>query len=247
MVLREWQQTLTASKKPGITNYSNDGICNAWGNCQAMTDDGVKWNYVGYARVSTDDQNLDLQLNALRQAGVPDSHIFMEHVSGAANKRPQFEKALKNLRRGDVFVVWKLDRLSRSMAELVKLANDFKARGVQLKSLTEGIDTTTPMGELFYHIMAALAHFERALISERTKAGIEAAKERGTWKSRPPTIDSNQWNKAVELLQDNPLMSAQQLCDFLPANRKTKKKVKRTTMNNYIAFMREKQPYPFEE
>lgn len=210
-----------------------------------MTDDEIKWNLVGYARVSTDDQNLDLQLNALRKAEVPDTQIFMEHVSGVSSKRPQLKKALKHLRPGDVFVVWKLDRLSRSLPELVELSADFKQRGVQLKSLTEGIDTTTPMGELFFHIMAALAHFERALISERTKAGIEAAKERGTWRSRPPTIDSNQWNKAIELLKANPFLSAQQLCDALPAHKKTGKAVKRTTMNNYIDFIREGQPYPF--
>lgn len=212
-----------------------------------MTDDEIKWNLVGYARVSTDDQNLDLQLNALRKAEVPDTQIFMEHVSGAATKRPQLEKALKNLRRGDVFVVWKLDRLGRSLPELVKLSQEFKDRGVQLKSLTEGIDTTTPMGELFFHIMAALAHFERALISERTKAGIEAAKERGTWRTRPPTIDRIQWEKAIELLKENPLLSAQAVCDELPPHSKTGKSVKRTTMNNYIAFLKEGQPYPFME
>ncbi len=212
-----------------------------------MTDDEIKWNLVGYARVSTDDQNLDLQLNALRKAEVPDTQIFMEHVSGAAHKRPQLEKALKNLRRGDVFVVWKLDRLSRSLPELVEMSASFKERGVQLKSLTEGIDTTTPMGELFFHIMAALAHFERALISERTKAGIEAAKERGTWRSRPPTIDSNQWNKAIELLKENPLMSSQAVCKALPPHKKTGKMVKRTTMNNYMDFLRSGQPYPFAD
>jgi DNA invertase Pin-like site-specific DNA recombinase len=139
----------------------------------------VKWNLVGYARVSTDDQNLDLQLNALREAKVPEGQIFKEHISGVAKNRPQFEKAMKHLRRGDVLVVWKLDRLGRSLEELVTLIKSFDDRGIELRSLTEGIDTTTALGRLFYHMMAALAQFERDLISERTKAGLEAAKERG--------------------------------------------------------------------
>ncbi len=202
-------------------------------------------NLVGYARVSTDDQNLDLQLNALKAAGVPEGQTFKEHISGVRRNRPQFKKALKHLRKGDVLVVWKLDRLGRNLEELVRLINDFTERGIELKSLTEGIDTTTAIGRLFYHMMAALAQFERDLISERTKAGIEAAKERGTYQPRKATISKDQWEFMLDAIANDPLVGASKLCK-LPGMPKFKRKTpKRTTLMNYMDMLRNGEEYPF--
>lgn len=214
-----------------------------------MTDDEIKWNLVGYARVSTDDQELGLQLTALRNHGVPEGQIFKEHISGVAAKRPQFEKALKNLRRGDVFVVWKLDRLGRSLEELIRIMKSFEERGIQIRSLTEGLDTTTALGKFFFHLVGALAQFERDLISERTKAGIEEAKRRGTFRSRPPTISCEQWDFMIEALRENPLMGSGALCKLekMPRRRKKPFTPNRTTVNNYMDLLRSGQPYPFEE
>ncbi len=202
-------------------------------------------NLVGYARVSTDDQNLDLQINALRKAGVPEKQTFKEHISGVASRRPEFQKALKNLREGDTLVVWKLDRLGRSLKELVMLADDFKARGIAFKSLTEHIDTTTAMGNMFFNIMATLAQFERDLISERTKAGLQAARERGTWQPRKATISPAQWDFMCDILAYDPTLSPGSLCKLGTMPKHKGKKPKRTTVNNYIAMLREGHPYPF--
>jgi DNA invertase Pin-like site-specific DNA recombinase len=128
---------------------------------------------IGYARVSTEDQDLTLQKNAMDKVGV--SRIFSEHVSGVKTKRPELMDCLGYLRKGDTLVVWKLDRLGRSLKELIAILDDLKERGVAFKSLTESIDTSTAAGELFFHIFGAFAQFERSLISERTKAGLAAA------------------------------------------------------------------------
>ena len=211
-----------------------------------MSEQATDLNLIGYARVSTDDQNLDLQLQALLRAGVHEDNIYKEHVSGVSRKREQFNRALKNLRRGDALVVWKLDRLGRSLKELVALSEEFSARGVELKSLTEGVDTTNAMGKFFFHIMASLAQFERDLISERTKAGLQAAKARGTWKPRGATINKAQWAFMVDALRCEPLMSAGKLCalDGMP---KFKNKIpKRTTLNNYMDMLRDGSEYPWE-
>lgn len=132
---------------------------------------------IGYARVSTDDQTLDLQLDALRTAGC--ETIYQEHASGASGARPQLEACLKALRQGDALFVWRLDRLGRSLIDLVSIVNDLKSRGVQFDSLTERIDTTSPSGELIFHLFASMAQFERNLIRERTIAGLKAARARG--------------------------------------------------------------------
>lgn len=209
----------------------------------------VRWNLVGYARVSTDDQDLGLQLTALRNAGVPESQTFQEHISGVAAKRPQFEKALKHLRKGDVFVVWKLDRLGRSIEELIRIMNSFEARGIKLRSLTEGLDTTSALGKFFFHVMGALAQFERDLISERTKAGIEEAKRRGTWKSRSATINREQWEFMVGVLQENPLLGASTLATHpdMPRRKKKPTTPQRTTLNNYMDLLRAGGDYPFDD
>ncbi len=132
---------------------------------------------IGYARVSTQEQSLDLQCDALTQAGC--ERIFSDRASGTKAQRPGLAETLSHLRAGDVLVIWKLDRLGRSVKGLVDLVGDLAGRGVQFKSLTDGIDTTTPAGRFFFHLMASLAQMERELIVERTHAGLAVARQRG--------------------------------------------------------------------
>lgn len=139
----------------------------------------------GYARVSTQDQNLDLQIDELIKYGVDKEKIYCEKITGTKKDRPQLEELLKRLSKGDTVVVWKLDRIGRSFKHLIELIEDFKTKGVQFVSLKENIDTTTPTGELIFHIFASLAKFERDMISERTKAGLVAARARGRNGGRP--------------------------------------------------------------
>lgn len=133
---------------------------------------------IGYARVSTDEQNLDLQLDALKASGC-DQVFCDEGISGASTSRPALKRALAALRPGDVLVTWRLDRLGRSLAHLIEIIGSLGAQQVGFESLTEAIDTTTAGGRLIFHVMGALAEFERALISERTKAGMASARSRG--------------------------------------------------------------------
>ena len=141
---------------------------------------------VGYARVSTDDQDLSLQIDALTRADIPEASIFMDKISGAKTDRPGLAKCLATLQRGDILVVWRLDRLGRSMRHLITLVEDLRGRGVGFRSLNEGaIDTTCASGELIFNIFSALAQFERRLIQERTKAGLAAARVRGRNGGRP--------------------------------------------------------------
>lgn len=134
---------------------------------------------VGYARVSTVEQNLDMQIAALKAAGC--TEIFTDHgLSGADFQRPGLLKALRKIKRGDMFVVWRLDRLGRSLVDLIQTVNGLSKRGCDFRSLTESIDTSSSGGRLVFHMMAAMAEFERAIISERTKAGMEAARARGS-------------------------------------------------------------------
>jgi len=153
---------------------------------------------IGYARTSREDQRLDLQLNAMKAAGIEDNFIFKEQVSALAKKRPQFDLALKRCRAGDTLVVWKLDRLGRSVMQLITTVNDLKARGVHFKSLTEGFDTNTSMGRMIFHIMAAMAELELSHTSERTAAGIEAAKERDSYTTRSLSFTEKEWEAAIE-------------------------------------------------
>jgi len=132
---------------------------------------------IGYARVSTQDQNLDLQTDALTKAGC--KKLFQEKMSGSRAARPEFSKALEALREGDTLVVWKLDRLGRSVKNLVDLVGELQKQGVQFKSLTDAIDTATPSGRCFFHVMASLAQMERELTIERTRAGLEIARKLG--------------------------------------------------------------------
>jgi len=141
----------------------------------------------GYARVSTQDQSLDLQLDALKKHGVADEDIFQEKMTGKRKDRPELEKLLdkNNLREGDTIVVYKLDRISRSTKHLIELVEEFELRGVNFVSINDQIDTTTPMGKFFFRMMASIAELERDIISDRTKAGLEAARARGRVGGRP--------------------------------------------------------------
>lgn len=154
---------------------------------------------IGYARVSTGDQNLDLQEQALSSTGA--AHIFTDRVSGVVTSRPGLDKALAALTTGDVLAVWRLDRLGRSLSHLITLVHDLGERGIGFRSLTEGIDTTTAQGKLVFHMMGALAKFERALISERTRAGLQAAKARGERLGRKPALIASQVEHARKLIQ----------------------------------------------
>lgn len=148
---------------------------------------------VGYARVSTEEQNLDLQIEALTDAGC--NRIITDKAQSgarAAEGRPGFSEAMDLLDSGDLLVVWKLDRVGRSIADLIHLLKIFGDRGIEFRSLTDGIDTTTAGGRLVFHIMGALAEFERDLIQERTKAGLRAAKKRGKRLGRPPVLSPAQ-------------------------------------------------------
>jgi DNA invertase Pin-like site-specific DNA recombinase len=155
---------------------------------------------VGYTRVSTLDQNPALQITALKGAGC--ERIFTEKASGAQRDRPELKAALDYIRAGDTLVVWKLDRLARSMRQLIETVEDLHARGIELRSLTESIDTATPGGRLIFHIFGALAEFERAVIRERTSAGLAAARERGKKGGRPRTLGPKDLAAAKALLAD---------------------------------------------
>src|SRR4249919_2585508 len=141
---------------------------------------------VGYARVSTQEQDLALQLDALRTAVC--SKVFEEKASGAQRERPALQAALEYMRQGDTLLVWKLDRLARSLKQLIETVEDLGSRGIGFRSLTEAIDTTTSGGKLVFHLFAALAEFERGIIRERTLAGLQAAQARGRLGGRPPAL-----------------------------------------------------------
>ncbi|HGC1394552.1 TPA: recombinase family protein, partial [Escherichia coli] len=141
---------------------------------------------IGYIRVSTNDQNTDLQRNALMCAGC--EQIFEDKMSGTKSERPGLKRALKCLKRGDTLVVWKLDRLGRRMKHLIALTEELRAKGVNFRSLTDSIDTSTPMGRFFFHMMGALAEMERELIVERTLAGLAAARAQGRVGGRRPKL-----------------------------------------------------------
>jgi DNA invertase Pin-like site-specific DNA recombinase len=155
---------------------------------------------VGYARVSTQDQNPALQLDALKASGC--EKVFVEKASGAQRNRPELIAALDYIREGDGLVVWKLDRLARSLPQLIETVAMLEQRGVGLRSLTESIDTTTAGGRLIFHVFGALAEFERAVIRERTQAGLAAARSRGKIGGRPRKMTENDVRAAKAMLAD---------------------------------------------
>lgn len=153
---------------------------------------------IGYARVSTHDQNLELQREALTKAGC--RKIFEDKVSGTRAERPGLVRALEILREDDTLVVWKLDRLGRSVKQLVDLVGDLHKQGIQFKSLTDAIDTGSPSGRFFFHVMASLAEMERELTVERTRAGLEVARQLGRKGGRKPKMTNSKIESARKLL-----------------------------------------------
>ncbi|MFI3246285.1 MAG: recombinase family protein [Ferrimonas sp.] len=164
----------------------------------------------GYARVSTVEQDLSAQISALELAGCDE--VLSEQASGTIAARPELNRLLDKLRGGDVVVVYRLDRLGRSLTHLVELINHFDANQIELVSLTEQIDTTTATGKLLVHLFAMLSEFERNLISERTKAGLAAARARGRKGGRPKTMDGKQVRLAKAMMQD-PLVTKKDIAE----------------------------------
>ncbi len=174
---------------------------------------------VGYARVSTDDQTLALQLDALQAAGC--EKVFRDTISGTKTERPGLTKALDHVRNGDMLVVWRLDRLGRSLSHLIELIQTLEGRGVGFKSLTEQIDTTTSSGKLIFHIFGALAEFERNLIRERTMAGLRAARARGRKGGRPKKPNTDTKIAMAKQLHADPTNSITDICKTLGVSRAT--------------------------
>ena len=172
----------------------------------------------GYARVSTNDQTTDLQRDALERAGC--DRILTDVASGARARRPELDHMLDLLREGDTVVVWKLDRLGRSMRNLVDLMSTFDERGVRFRSLTESMDTSTPGGTLVFNIFGSLAQFERDLIRERTRAGLEAARARGRKGGRPAKLDEKQVRE-VRRLYKSRTVTVGQIAAMIHAGRST--------------------------
>lgn len=179
---------------------------------------------LGYARVSTQDQNVELQMDALNNAGCEE--IFHEKMSGKTRQRPELDICLRAVREGDVLVVWKLDRLARSLKDLVEIINELEQKKAGFRSLTEAIDTTTAGGKLVFHIFGALAEFEHNLISERTIAGLIAARARGRKGGRKPTMSPSDVKKAAAMLKDPDITKKEVAAHF---------KVSRLTLNKSLA------------
>jgi len=173
---------------------------------------------LGYARVSTTDQDAQLQHDALTAAGC--YRIFTDTASGALQSRPELDKLLDQLRPGDTLVVWRLDRLGRSIRHLIDQLSELEDRGIEFRSLQESIDTTSPGGRLVFHIFASLAEFERDLIRERTNAGLAAARARGRVGGRPPSLTGDKLATAKKLYDQQDLTVAQ-IGDILGVSRST--------------------------
>jgi DNA invertase Pin-like site-specific DNA recombinase len=173
---------------------------------------------VGYARVSTPDQKLTLQKDALRKAGC--KHVFTDVASGAQASRDGLSAVLAFLREHDTLVVWKLDRLGRSLKHLIEMVTALQERKIGFRSLQEHLDTTTSGGKLVFHVFGALAEFERALVQERTRAGLSAARARGKKGGRRRVMDDKKVAIAVSLLQ-NPATSVAEVCQTLRVSRAT--------------------------
>ena len=179
---------------------------------------------IGYARVSTDDQNLDLQHDALRKAGIADDRLYSDTASGKDAERKELAACLKALREGDTLVVWRLDRLGRSLPDLVRIVGELEQKGVSFESLTEKIETGSAAGKLVFHVFAALAEFERNLIRERTQAGLAAARARGRAGGRKPKLDTQQIREIKRLMSD-PTIPVSQIAQRYKVSRTTIYKV----------------------
>ena len=176
---------------------------------------------IGYMRVSSDSdrQTTDLQKDSLLKAGVDERHLFEDRMSGAKDNRPGLTSALEFLKKGDVLVVWKLDRLGRSLPHLVKIIEELREKDIGFKSLTENMDTTTPQGELFFHMFGALAQYERSLARERIMAGLEAAQKRGRKGGRPRALNQEKIDAIISMLKDG--ASKAQICRTFSIPRST--------------------------
>lgn len=179
---------------------------------------------IGYARVSTDEQSQNSQLDALKGAGC--ERVYRENYSCKSKSRPELERMIDTLRAGDVVVVQRLDRLGRSLKDLIELLNGFKQQGVQFVSLNEDIDTTTAVGELAFHMIGSIAQFERRLISERTKAGLVAARARGRKGGRKAKMSAADIKKAKAMLKD-PEMTKAEIAEHF--------KISRPTLNRWLS------------
>ena len=178
---------------------------------------------VGYARVSTHEQNLDLQKDALKAAGC--EKIFVDQVSGAASARPGIDEAMAFLRSGDTLVVWRLDRLGRSLKDLIRLVGELEDKNIHFRSLEESIDTSNSTGRLVFHIFGALAEFERNLIRERTSAGLAAARARGRKGGRPKALNQKERERAVRLYNERK-NTVKEICRIM--------KISKTTLYSYL-------------
>ncbi len=177
---------------------------------------------VGYARVSTDDQDLALQIDSLSGLGVVRDNIFTDKVSGSKTTRPGLDACLAHLQQGDTLVVWRLDRLGRSMHHLVELIEELRNRDIGFRSVNDGfIDTTSASGELIFHIFSALAQFERRLIQERTKAGLASARARGRLGGRPPMDLDEAKVRAARKLHDDHTLNIDEICKTLNMSKST--------------------------
>ena len=173
---------------------------------------------IGYARVSTQDQHPDFQLDALKAAGC--EQVFQEKMTGKLADRPELVACLRTLRKGDILVVWKLDRLGRSLKHLVEIIHDLEQRGVAFRSLTESIDTASAGGKLIFHVFGALAEFEHSLIRERTLAGLSAARARGRKGGRKFKLSAEDVRKAAAMLHD-PYMTKTEVAKHFKVSRFT--------------------------
>jgi len=184
---------------------------------------------IGYARVSTHDQELNLQIDALEKVGCLKEYIFVDKVSGAKSSRPGLDKCIEELKGGDTLIVWRLDRLGRSMSHLVNLIESLLERDVGFKSIQDGvIDTTTASGELMFNMFSALAQFERRLIQERTNAGLEAARSRGRLGGRPAKSINDPKVQMAKQMHLNKSMDISDICDSL--------RISKATFYRYIAL-----------
>jgi len=179
--------------------------------------------FIGYARVSTGEQNLDLQVDALKKANC--AKVFSDEMSGVKAERPGLQEALTFLREGDSLVVWRLDRLGRSLRDLVQRVEELQKRGIGFRSLNESIDTASPTGKFQFHLFSALAEFERELIRERTMAGLRAARARGRFGGRKRQMTPDKVKMASSLIQD-PMVSVGEICNTL--------RISRTTLYRYV-------------
>lgn len=183
---------------------------------------------IGYARVSTTDQSPELQIDALERAGC--ETVFQEFISGKDLRRPELNRCLEYLREGDQLIVWKLDRLGRSLKDLLELVENFQEKGIEFHSLTEGFDTTTPAGRMFFKVVGSIAEFERELNRERSEAGRQRARALGVHMGRPSKLSQRQIEQAVCLIDAGKATIAGLARDH---------KVSRSSMHNYIKRYRD--------